>query len=143
MIVGAHVMLQSKNEKADQAFMEKVLKLPFVNAGNGFMIYGMPPSEVAIHESDSNDKHTLYLMCENIASFTGHMTKHGIAFSTPANRGWGTLTEITLPGGGKLGVYQPHHARSKQTAAPAKKAPAKKKPAKKPAKRKTKAKKRR
>ena len=111
MIIGAHVMLQSTNDKADMAFLTDVLKLPSINAGGGYMIYGIPPAEMSIHGSDRNDVHQLYFMCENIAAFTGDMTRHGIPFSTPVRRSWGTATEITLPGGGKLGVYQPHHTR--------------------------------
>ena len=80
-------------------------------------------------------------MCDDIAAFTGEMTQHHVAFSTPVRQSWGTLTEITLPGGGKLGVYQPRHERpelaakpaaKKKTSRPAKKAA--KKPAKKSAK---------
>jgi hypothetical protein len=149
MIIGAHIMLQSTNDKADMKFLTDVLKLTSVNAGGGFMIFGIPPAEVAVHGSDKNNVHELYFMCDNIAAFTGDMTKHGIAFTTPANRGWGTVTEITLPSGGKLGVYQPHHPRPKamgiakaEKRITAKK-PAKKKTAKKTANRKGSAKKKR
>ena len=107
------------------------------------MIYGMPPAEMAIHGSDRNDLHQLYLMCEDIEDFIAAMTAHAIAFTPPSMQGWGTATEITLPGGGKLGVYEPHHKRPKHPAAkrarkaPAKKAAAKKSAAKKPAAKKT------
>lgn len=111
MIIGAHIMLHSTNDKADMAFLTEVLKLPSINAGHEYMIYGIPPAEMSIHGSDRNDLHQLYLMCEDIAAFTGNMTQHGIPFSTPVRQGWGTVTEITLPGGGKLGVYQPRHPR--------------------------------
>jgi len=127
-------------DEMSEAVFREVLKLPFVDLG-GLMIFGLPPSEVAIHESATSTSHEFWLMCENIADFTGEMTKRGIAFSTPMHRGWGTMTEITLPGGGKLGVYQPHHGRPKTVAAKAaakepaaKKATSKKKPAKKAAK---------
>jgi hypothetical protein len=116
--------------KADMAFLTDVLRLPSVNAGGGYMIYGVPPAEVSIHGSDRNDVHQLYFMCDNIAAFTGDMTKHHIAFSTPVRHSWGTATDITLPGGGKLGVYQPHHARPE----PASAKPAARKKAAQPAK---------
>ena len=119
MIIGAHVMLQSTNDKADMAFLTDVLKLPSINAGGGYMIYGIPPAEVSIHGSDTNDVHQLYFMCDDIADFTADMTRHGIVFSTPARQSWGTVTEITLPGGGKLGVYQPRHARPEPAGKPA------------------------
>lgn len=156
MIIGAHIMLQSTNDHADMGFLTDVLKLQSINAGGGYMIFGIPPAELSIHGSDTNDVHKLYLMCEDIAAFTSDMTRHGIAFSTPARQSWGTVTEITLPGGGKLGVYQPRHPRpesagtkpaaKKKAARPAEKAVKKaaKKSAKaaKPATKKTKSKKR-
>ncbi len=111
MIIGAHVMLQSKNEKADKAFLTEVLKLKSVDAGNGFLIFALPPSEVAVHESDKNDAHQLFLMCDDIEAFVDEMKKRNVKVTPPAKQGWGTLAEITLPGGGKLAVYQPHHSR--------------------------------
>ena len=138
MIVGSHVMLQSRNENADKAFFRDVLKLPHVDAGEGFLIFALPPSEFAVH--DGEDAHEFYLMCEDMDDFVEAMADAGIAFDEPANRGWGTLTSIVLPGGGRLGVYQPHHARPHKAtkAKAAKKKAAKKKVAKKAAKRATK-----
>jgi hypothetical protein len=117
MIIGAHIMIQSRNDAADQAFLTKVLGLSSVDAGNGFLIFGVPPAEVAVHGSDKNDVHEFFFMSDDIAGFVTDMKKRGIACTPPANRGWGTLTQITLPGGGKLGVYQPHHKRPKAAAA--------------------------
>ena len=151
MIIGAHIMLQSRDDTADQAFLTDVMKLASVDAGDGFLIFGLPPAEVAIHEADKNDVHQLFFMCEDIDAFVDDMKRRGISATPPANRGWGTMTEITLPGGGMLSVYQPHHKRpkAKVAAAKKKKAPARKaakkptkKVAKKPAKKKKKAKRR-
>jgi hypothetical protein len=111
MIIGAHVMLQSRNPSADKAFFGGVLNLPSVDAGGGFLIFGVPPAEVAIHDSDRNDVHQLYLMCEDAGRFLKEMQRLGIACTEPAQQRWGTLFEITLPGGGKLDVYEPHHPR--------------------------------
>ena len=133
MIIGAHVMLHSTNDKADMAFLTDVLGMPSINAGGGYMIYAVPPAEMSIHGSDRNDVHQLYLMCDDIAEFTADMTRHGIPFSTPARQSWGTATEITLPGGGKLGIYQPRHPRPEAAAKPAEKKRATR-PAKKAAK---------
>lgn len=116
MIIGAHVMIQSRDDAADKAFFTDVLKLSSVDAGGGFLIFGVPPTEVAVHESERNDVHQLYLMCEDIADFVAQMGRRGIAFTPPSHQGWGTLSEITLPGGGRLGVYQPHHPRPKHPA---------------------------
>jgi hypothetical protein len=135
MIIGAHIMLQSRDDAADQAFLTDVLKLASVDAGDNFLIFGLPPAEVAVHANDKNDVHQLFLMCDDIDAFVDDMKRRGISATPPANRGWGTMTEITLPGGGTLGVYQPHHKRPKvkAVAAKKKKAPARK-AAKKPAK---------
>src|SRR5215469_11134281 len=111
MIVGAHVMLQSRNPSADKAFFGGVLNLPSVDAGGGFLIFGVPPAEVAIHDSDRNDVHQLYLMCADAERFIEEMQRLGIACTEPKELHWGTLFDITLPGGGRLGVYEPRHAR--------------------------------
>ncbi|HLY04958.1 MAG TPA: hypothetical protein VKR31_04350 [Rhizomicrobium sp.] len=111
MIVGAHVMLQSRNPSADKAFFGGVLNLPSVDAGGGFLIFGFPSAEIAIHDSESNDLHQLYLMCGDAERFLGEMERLGIACTEPKELHWGTLFEITLPGGGRLGVYEPRHPR--------------------------------
>ncbi|HTW33490.1 MAG TPA: hypothetical protein VMD53_02650 [Rhizomicrobium sp.] len=139
MIIGAHVMLQSRDDKADQAFLTEVLKLASVDAGEGFLIFGLPPAEVAIHADERNDVHRLHLMCDDVDAFVEDMKRRGVSVLPPVNRGWGTVTEVTLPGGGTLSVYEPHHRRpqAKALAAKKKKAPARKaakKPAKKAAK---------
>lgn len=121
MISGVHIMVQSRNDKADQAFLSRVLKLSSVDAGGGFLIFGAPPAEIAVHGSDKNGAHELFLMCDDLEDFIVAMDTHNIVYSPPVNRGWGTLTQITLPGGGQLGVYQPHHKRPKAHAASAKK----------------------
>jgi hypothetical protein len=136
VIIGAHIMLQSKDEAADKAFLADVLGLKSVDAGQGFLIFGIPPAEVAVHESDRNDVHQLFFMCDDMEVFAADMTARGIAFLPPRNQGWGTLTEITLPGGGKLGVYEPHHARPKHSEPkPKKKAPRRRAAAKAPSRR--------
>ncbi|HUI31625.1 MAG TPA: hypothetical protein VLX91_15550 [Candidatus Acidoferrales bacterium] len=111
MLIGAHCIIHSKNPDADRAFFKDVLKLSNVDAGDGWLIFALPPSEVAIHPSDKNSIHELYLMCEDVDQFVSEMEKLGILYSPVENRGWGLLTELTLPSGGNLGVYQPHHER--------------------------------
>jgi hypothetical protein len=150
MIHGAHVMLQSKDPDADLAFLRDVLGQPNeVDAGGGFLIYALPPAELAVHEADDNDVHRLYLMCDDIEGFVGAMALKGVPVSTVHRQMWGLLVDVTMPSGGKLGVYEPKHASPKHeapakataktakagrpTAKAARKAP-KKKAAKKPAK---------
>jgi len=118
MIVGAHSIIYSKDPAADRAFLRDALGLTSVDVGEGWLIFGLPPSEVAVHPSGENDVHELYLMCDDVTGFVGGMKKRGFDCGPVMNRGWGLLTEVRLPGGGKLGVYQPRHARPKPMAAP-------------------------
>ena len=113
MIVGAHSILYSTDAEADRAFLRDVLGLPHVDAGEGWLIFGLPPAEVALHPSEKNDVHEFYLMCDDVESFVAEMTGRGVACGAVQSMGWGRLTQMTLPGGGKLGVYQPRHARPK------------------------------
>jgi hypothetical protein len=113
MIIGAHSIIYSKSPEADRAFLRDVLALPSVDVGDGWLIFGLPPAEVAVHPSDKNDVHELYLMCEDVEAFVAAMGERGLECAAVRNQGWGLLTQVTLPGGGKLGVYQPRHARPK------------------------------
>jgi hypothetical protein len=113
MITGAHSIIYSKNPDADRAFLRDVLRLPNVDVGDGWLIFGLPPAEVAVHPSRRNDVHEFYLMCDNVEAFIAEMKKHKLSCSPPQDMGWGVLTQLTLPGGGKLGVYSPRHARPK------------------------------
>jgi hypothetical protein len=111
MIVGAHAILHSRRPEADRAFLRDVLRLPHVDAGQGWLIFGLPPAEVAVHPADANDVHELYLMCADVSTFVAAMTRRGVACGPVSDRGWGVLTQLSLPGGGKIGVYEPRHAR--------------------------------
>jgi hypothetical protein len=110
MITGAHAIIYSKNADADRDFLRDVLRFTHVDVGGGWLIFGLPPAEVAVHPSDSESVHELYLMTDDVEAFIAEMAGHGLACSPVTSQGWGMLTELTLPGGGKLGVYQPRHA---------------------------------
>jgi hypothetical protein len=111
MITGAHAIIYSTKPEADRAFLRDVLAFPHVDVGHGWLIFALPPAEVAVHPGSRNDAHELYLMCEDIEAFVKDMTGHGVTCSAVQSMGWGLLTQVELPGGGKLGVYQPRHAR--------------------------------
>jgi catechol 2,3-dioxygenase-like lactoylglutathione lyase family enzyme len=111
MITGAHAIIYSTDADADRAFLRDVLGLKGVDVGGGWLIFGLPPSEVAVHPADSNDSHELYLLCDDVAAFVAAMQAKGVTCGAVSDQRWGLLTEITLPGGGKLGVYEPRHAR--------------------------------
>jgi len=111
MLSGAHVIIYSANPEADRAFLRDVLKLPNVDVGHGWLIFGLPPAEVAVHPSDGTDVHEFYLICEDVDAFGAEMARHGVSCEAVRDQGWGRVTRMVLPGGGKLGVYQPRHAR--------------------------------
>jgi hypothetical protein len=117
MISGAHSIIYSTNPDADRAFFRDVLDLPHVDVGGGWLIFGLPPAEVALHPSDKNDVHEFYLICDDIEALVLEMTRRNLTCGPVQDQGWGLLTQLTLPGGGKLGIYQPRHARPKAMAA--------------------------
>jgi hypothetical protein len=111
MLIGAHSIIYSTNPEADRAFLRDVLALPNVDVGGGWLIFGLPPGEVAVHPSNKNDVHEFYLMCDDVEAFVEEMKTHDVACSPVQNQGWGLLTRMTLPGGGTLAIYQPRHGR--------------------------------
>ena len=118
MITGAHAIIYSTDPDADRAFLRDVLRFTHVDVGHGWLIFGLPPSELAVHPAEKNSgAHELYLMCDDIAAFVREMQTHGIACGPVQSQGWGLLTQLTLPGGGTLGVYQPRHPRPEPTTA--------------------------
>ena len=113
MITGAHSIIYSKNSEADRDFLRDVLQLPHVDVGRGWLIFGLPPAEVAVHPSEENNQHEFYLMCDDIEAFVAQMKEKRVTCGPVQDMGWGLLSQLTLPGGGNLGVYQPRHARPK------------------------------
>jgi catechol 2,3-dioxygenase-like lactoylglutathione lyase family enzyme len=109
MINGAHVIVYSKDPEADRAFFRDILKFPAVDAGHGWLIFTMPPGEAAFHPSEKNDLHELYFMCDDLTATMESLTHQHVKFGTIKQERWGILTEIELPGGGKVGLYQPKH----------------------------------
>ncbi len=109
MIIGAHVIVYSKDAEADRAFFRDVLGFPAVDAGHGWLIFSMPAAETAFHPHDENNLHELYLMCDNVKQTVATLSRRGVACSEIQEERWGSLTTITLPGGGRLGIYQPKH----------------------------------
>jgi hypothetical protein len=113
MITGAHSVIYSTDAEADRSFLRDVLRLTNVDVGHGWLIFGLPPAEVAVHPSENNDVHEFYLLCDDVNAFVAEMTSHQIACDPVQEQRYGLFTRLPLPGGGKLGVYQPRHARPK------------------------------
>lgn len=109
MIIGAHVIVYSQDAEADRAFLRDVLELDSVDAGHGWLIFAGPPSELAVHPTDGPPSHELYLMCDDVSAEVPKLSARGAQCSEVQEQGWGSVTSISLPGGGQLGLYQPHH----------------------------------
>lgn len=111
MINGAHVIIYSRDPEGDRAFFRDILGFPYVEAGHGWLIFALPAAESAIHPADANDRHELYLMCDDLKSEMERLRAKGVDCETAVEARWGLITKIRLPGGGDLGLYQPKHPR--------------------------------
>jgi catechol 2,3-dioxygenase-like lactoylglutathione lyase family enzyme len=108
MISGTHLVLYSSNADADRAFLRDTLGFHHVDAGHGWLIFALPPAEIAIHPDDA-PKHELYLMCDDLKSEIAALTKKGVKFTDVEEARWGSITELKLPSGAEIGLYQPKH----------------------------------
>jgi catechol 2,3-dioxygenase-like lactoylglutathione lyase family enzyme len=109
MISGAHMIIYSTDAEADRAFFRDVLGFSSVDAGQGWLIFALPPAEIAVHPAAENGKHEIYLICDDVAATVQALEKHKVGCDPVTDQGWGLLTHLSLPGGGKLGLYQPRH----------------------------------
>lgn len=113
MIAGAHVVLHSRDAEGLRAFLRDVLGFEGVDAGGGWLIFALPPAEVAAHPAppERSGDHQLYLMCDDIDATVTELEGKGVEFTGPVEDvGWGRLTAIKVPGGDELGLYEPRHA---------------------------------
>jgi len=110
VINGAHVIVYSRDAEADRAFLRDVLGFSSVDAGDGWLIFALPPSELAVHPTDAEQVIELYLLCDDIEATVADLTGKGVETTGPVvDRGWGLLTGVRLPGGGEVGLYEPRH----------------------------------
>ncbi len=116
-ISGGHAIIYSKDADADRRFLRDVMGFAHVDAGRGWLIFALPPSELAVHPSQKNNHHEFYLISDDIKAFTADLGKRKVRCSPIQNTGWGLLIKVSLPGGGKLGIYEPRHPRPNSKAA--------------------------
>jgi len=109
MVFGAHVILYSTDAAADRAFLRDILGFPSVDAGSGWLIFALPPAEVAVHPADENGRPELYFLCDDLKAEMSTLGEKGVSCSEVQEARWGSLTRILLPGGGTVGLYQPRH----------------------------------
>jgi predicted enzyme related to lactoylglutathione lyase len=113
MINGGHVIVYSADPEADRAFFADVLAYPHVDAGGGWLIFKLPPAEVAMHPAAGAAAQEFFFMCDDIDATVQEMTAKGVEFPHPiTEERWGRLTRFRLPSGGELGMYEPRHPRA-------------------------------
>jgi catechol 2,3-dioxygenase-like lactoylglutathione lyase family enzyme len=109
MLIGAHVIVYSNDATADRAFFRDVLGFSSVDAGHGWLIFALPPSELAVHPGEGEVAHELYFMCDDLPAEMESLGEKGVQCSAVEEARWGSVTKIQLPGGGEVGLYQPKH----------------------------------
>jgi hypothetical protein len=110
MIKGAHVILYSSDAAADRALLVDLLGRPTVDAGGGWVIAQLPPGEVAVHPAESSGAVELYLVCDDVEATVTEWTDRGVVFEGGvSDQGWGRVTTVRLPGGGRVGLYEARH----------------------------------
>ncbi|MGB3442162.1 MAG: VOC family protein [Actinophytocola sp.] len=110
MITGLHTIVYADDAEKARAFFRDVLELPSVDAGDGWLIFRAPPTELAIHPAETTGTNELYLMCDDIEVTIADLTQKGVEFTGPVtDQGWGLLTTLRVPGAGTLGLYEPRH----------------------------------
>jgi predicted enzyme related to lactoylglutathione lyase len=111
MITGVHALVHSRCADETRAFFRDVLGLPHVDAGRGWLIFALPPAELAVHPTEGEGRCDLYLMCDDVHATVATLAERGVEFIRPvADAGWGLVTAIRMPDGGELGLYEPRHA---------------------------------
>lgn len=110
MFIGAHSIIFSNRADETRSFLRDVLELDSVDAGGGWLIFALPPAELAVHPDEGAPRHELYLMCEDVEATVERLKAKGVEVTQPiTDQRWGLLTAIRMPDGSELGIYQPQH----------------------------------
>ena len=110
MITGAHVVIFTKDAEGLRSFFRDVLGFGSVDAGGGWLIFALPPAELAAHPTDEKVHHELYLMCDDVQATVAELKHKGVALSRQiSDEAFGLVTSVELPGGEELGLYEPKH----------------------------------
>jgi catechol 2,3-dioxygenase-like lactoylglutathione lyase family enzyme len=110
VIIGAHATIFARDPEAARAFFRDVLGFPCLDAGRGWLIFELPPTELAAHPSEEGGDHELYLMCDDIEATAEELKRKGVEFTRPViDAGWGLVTALAVPGAGDLALYEPKH----------------------------------
>jgi catechol 2,3-dioxygenase-like lactoylglutathione lyase family enzyme len=110
VLIGAHTILFARDPEAARAFFAEMLGFDGVEAGGGWTIFALPPAELAVHPTDGEPRHELYLMCDDIEATLADLRGRGVEVAQPVrDERWGRLAAIRIPGLGELGIYEPRH----------------------------------
>ena len=109
MMFGSHVVVYSSDADADREFFRDVLGFSSVDAGHGWLIFALPPAEIAMHPAEASGAFEFYLTCDDLEAEMRDLRAKGVVCSEVEEARWGSITKITLPGGGEIGLYQPKH----------------------------------
>jgi hypothetical protein len=112
MISGAYVMIFSRDEEADRAFLRDVLELPCIGDGEHWLTFKLPKTELGVHAHERNDFHQVYFICDDLDAAMAKLAEKGVRCSAPETAEWGRSTAVPLPGGGSIGLYEAYHART-------------------------------
>jgi len=110
MITGMHAIVYSKQAERAREFFKDILGFESVDAGGGWLIFALPPAELAVHPTEGAPSHELYLICDDVQRTTEELAARGIATIEPiTDQRWGLVTRLRLPGGDEIGLYEPRH----------------------------------
>jgi predicted enzyme related to lactoylglutathione lyase len=105
-----HAIVFSAEAEKVRAFFADVLGMASVDAGGGWLIFALPPAELAVHPADGQSGHELYLMCDDIHVTLAELKEKGAEVAREvSDQGWGLLAAIRLPDGSEFPIYQPRH----------------------------------
>jgi len=110
MLIGSHVIVYAEDAEKTRAFFRDTLGFHHVNAGEGWLIFALPPAELGVHPAETGGRHQLFFMCDDVEKTRAELTAKGVKFTQPiADQGWGIVTAFELPGAGEFWIYQPRH----------------------------------
>ena len=110
MIIGVHALIYSRQPEKVREFLKNVLDFKSVDIGHGWLLFALPPAELAVHPTEGAGEHELYLMCDDVKALVKKLESKGYKTSEVQDAGWGLRTSVALPGGDELGIYEPRHA---------------------------------
>jgi Glyoxalase/Bleomycin resistance protein/Dioxygenase superfamily len=111
MIEGAHVIIYSRDAEADREFLGNALGSPGIDAGDGWLIFALPPAEVAVHPTEGPSGYAFYLTCDDIEQTLADLSARGVEIARPvSDEGWGLLSAVRMPSGTELQLYEPRHS---------------------------------